>query len=52
MAKRIGKTLADLTPSVIVFHETVNTQVIASGLSKIIFIILFLKLAEIQNFKE
>ena len=31
MAKRIGKTLADLTPSVIVFHETVNTQVIASG---------------------
>lgn len=39
MAKRIGKTLADLTPSVIVFHETVNTQVIASGLSKIIFII-------------
>lgn len=27
MAKRIGKTLADLTPAVIVFHETVNTDV-------------------------
>lgn len=27
MAKRIGKTLADLTPAVIVFHETVNTEV-------------------------
>ncbi|CAG2203504.1 ZFYVE1 [Mytilus edulis] len=29
MAKRIGKTLADLTPAVIVFHETVNTQILS-----------------------
>lgn len=31
MAKRIGKTLADLTPAVIVFHETVNTEVYQDG---------------------
>lgn len=34
MAKRIGKTLADLTPSVIVFHETVNTQVLSASSGK------------------